>query len=252
MIDQPLPNVDGPVRPAPSTRFVLLVSLAVTVLLYAIPFGRFLARPFLILSTLVHEMGHGVTALLLGGSFLRFRMWADASGVAELDLEGFGRIREGLALAGGLVGPAVAAAVLFALGRTGRGARACLTGVGVFLVLIEVFLVRNLFGFFFVGSLAAICLLTAGKGTPRAAQWVVVFLAVQLSLSVFSRSDYLFTPVARTTEGNFPSDVSRMAEALFLPYWFWGALCGMFSLAVLLYGVRLYWGPTAPRSAPHI
>jgi membrane-associated phospholipid phosphatase len=65
----------------------------------------------------------------------------------------------------------------------------------------------------------------------------LVFLAVQLSLSVFSRGDYLFSEVARTGSGDFPSDVANMADALFLPYWFWGATCGAFSVAVLVVGL---------------
>lgn len=230
----------GAVRPAASARFVLLASLGVTLILYMLPFGRVLARPLILLSTLAHEMGHGVTAVLLGGGFERFLMWANGSGVAEIDLTGFGRIRQGLALAGGLVGPAVTAAVLFAMGKTGRGARAGLTALGALLLLADLLVVRNFFGFFFVGLVGAGCLL-ASRLRPETARWVVVFTGVQLALSVFSRADYLFTPVARTAVGVFPSDVRRMETALFLPYWLWGALCGAFAVAVLVYGVRTYW-----------
>lgn len=229
-------------RPEAGARGVLLGSVLVTLLLYVLPFGGLIGRPLVWLSTLAHEMGHGVTALLLGGKFQRFMMWADGSGVAELEIDGFGWLRQGLSLAGGLVGPAVAAAICFALGRTGKGARACLAGLGIFLVLADVFVVRNLFGFFFVGLLAAGALLAAVKATAHVARWLVVFAGVQLALSVFSRADYLFTPVARTGAGVFPSDVSRMAEAMLLPYWFWGLVCGAFSVAVLVYGTVAYWG----------
>lgn len=234
----PLP-APATVRPA-SARFVLLASLAVTLVLYALPYGRLIARPLILLSTLAHEMGHGITAVFLGGSFERLLMWANGSGLAEIDLTGFGRIRQALAIAGGLVGPAVAAAVLFAVGRTGRGARAGLLGLGILLLLAEVLVVRNLFGFFFVGLVAAGCLL-ASRLSPETARWVVVFAGVQLALSVFSRADYLFIPVAHTAEGVFPSDVQRMETALFLPYWFWGTVCGAFAVAVLIYGIRTYW-----------
>ena len=66
----------------------------------------------------------------------------------------------------------------------------------------------------------------------NAAFATVMFVSVQLALSVFSRGDYLFTPNA----GPFPSDVANMATSLFLPYWFWGLVCGGFSLAVLAAG----------------
>ena len=239
----PSPLLDKPVqaRPAAGSRTVLLASAAVTLVLYAIPFGEILARPLVLLSTLAHEMGHGLTALLLGGSFQRLEMWPNGAGIAEMDVAGFGRLRQGLTAAGGLVGPAVAAAICFTLGRTGRGAQACLAGLGLLLVAAEALVVRNLFGFVFAGGLAAVCLFAAARLTPQKAQWLVVFLGVQLALSVFSRADYLFTRGASNPTGVYPSDVMQMQQALFLPYWFWGFVCGTFAVAVLVYGIRTCW-----------
>ena len=236
VLDQPAKG-----RPASGSRTVLLVSAAITLALYVVPFGDLIARPLVLLSTLAHEMGHGLTALLLGGSFTRLEMWPNGAGLAEMDIAGFGRLRQGLTAAGGLVGPAVAAAVCFTLGRTGRGAQACLVGLGLGLVAAEFLLVRNLFGFVFVGLLAAGCLFAGARLTPEKAQWVVVFAGVQLALSVFSRADYLFARQADNPTGTYPSDVMQMQEALFLPYWFWGFVCGAFAVGVLLYGLRICW-----------
>lgn len=235
------PLVPDAERPGVSVRSVFLVSVALTLALYFLPYGRILARPLLLLSTLAHEMGHGLTALLLGGGFERLEMWGTGAGAAHLDLTGFGRLRQGLAIAGGLVGPAVAAAICFALARTGRGARACLLGLGALLLVAEALVVRNLFGFAFVGLVAAACLFAAARCTPAGAQLAVVFVAVQLALSVFSRADYLFTRMARNPIGAFPSDVYQMQQALFLPYWFWGAVCGAFAVGALVVGLRTYW-----------
>ena len=68
-------------------------------------------------------------------------------------------------------------------------------------------------------------------------------VAVQLALSVFSRADYLFTRVAQTATGPMPSDVARIAEALWLPYWFWGVCCGLLSALVLLVALVAYLRP---------
>ena len=57
-------------------------------------------------------------------------------------------------------------------------------------------------------------------------------------MSVFSRGDYLFTPTADTAKGIMPSDVANIAEELLLPYWFWGAVCGIFSVVCLVVGIR--------------
>ncbi len=219
---------------------MLMVSLVLTALLYAIPWGRFLAYPPMLISTLAHEMGHGVAALLVGGSFHRFEMWSDGSGVAVWSGE-FGRLGRALVAAGGLVGPALVAAVAFAAGRRERVARSCLVVFIAVLVLALLLVVRNPFGLAFVSLLVLVGGLVVLRGGGELAQLLLVFLAVQLALSVFSRGDYLFTPVAVTAAGTLPSDVGQIAAALWLPFWFWGGLCGAVSVAVLAFGLWIFW-----------
>lgn len=219
-------------------RQVLLATVVGTLVLYLVPYGHVVAYPLVLLSTLVHETGHGVAALLVGADFEYLRIWADGSGVA-MWAGHVGRLGRAFIAAGGLVGPAVAAAVGFLLGRDPDRARIGLWIVAASLVVLDLWVVRNLFGFVFVLVLAAILAAVAARGTALLAQGVTVFFAVQLALSVYSRGDYLFTPVATTGMGPMPSDVAQMAEALWLPYWFWGALCGLVSLAVVAGGL---WG----------
>lgn len=221
-------------------RWVLLGSVAVTVLLYVVPYGDLVAYPLMLLSTLAHEAGHGVTALLVGGSFHQLSVWADGSGVAHWSAEP-SRLRLAAVAAGGLVGPALVAALGFYLGRRPKRARTTLGAVAVVLAIALVFLVRGLFGWLFVATVAATCTLVARRADAKAARLVLIFLSVQLALSVFSRADYLFTPVAATASGNMPSDTALIAQALWLPYWFWGTLCGAVSVVVLAYGLRAYW-----------
>ena len=217
---------------------LLLGSAAITGVLYWRPELHWLAWPLMLLSTLAHELGHGLTSLLVGGRFVAFSMWPDGSGMAVWEGE-LGRLAVAAVAAGGLIGPAVAAAAAFAMGRTIRGSRAYLSGIGVFLVLINLIFVRSIFGFVFVGLVAAVSLSMGLKGTGRWPQALVILAAVQLALSVFSRGDYLFTATAETAEGRMPSDVAHIAEALFLPFWFWGAVCGLISVAVLGVGMSM-------------
>lgn len=225
-------------------RQVLLASVVGTLFLYLVPYGQHVAYPLLLLSTLAHETGHGVTAWMVGADFDSLRLWADGSGVAAWSGR-VGRLGQAAVAAGGLIGPAVAAAVGFLLGRDPAWARIGLWLAAASLVGLDLLLVRNLFGFVFVALLAALLAAIAARGTAILVQGSVVFLAVQLALSVYSRSDYLFTPVATTGMGPMPSDVAQMAEALWLPYWFWGALCGMLSLAVVGGGL---WGLVVDRA----
>ncbi len=224
-------------------RGVLLLSVVVTGVLYAVPYGQLIGYPLVLLSTYVHEMGHGVAGLLVGADFESFRMWPDGSGVAQISASA-GRVGAAFVSAGGLVGPAVLAGIFFLLAP-----RPALARVGLFLfgggsLIACALVVRNIFGWVFVGLVGTLCLLIAWKTSARLAQAALAFLAVQLALSVYSRGDYLFTDVAQTAAGDTPSDVANMASALLLPYWFWGAACGLFSAAVVVLGLWAFFRAT--------
>jgi hypothetical protein len=217
---------------------ILATSVLVTALLYTVPYGRTVAWPLVLVSTLAHELGHGLAAALLGGRFESLRLHADASGVA-LWTGAFGRFATAAVAGAGLVGPAVAAFLLLVLGRRAGRARVVVGALGAGLVVVALFLVRNAFGLVFTLLLGSLLLLVALRAS-RLSQTVVLLLAVQLALSVFSRSDYLFTSTALTAYGPMPSDVAVMAGALFLPYWVWGTVCGALSLGLLLLGVAMF------------
>lgn len=206
-----------------------------TIALYLVPHGHYGAYPLVLLSTYAHEMGHGITALLVGGRFESFVMSPDGSGLSLLRIPE-SRIAHAATAAGGLIGPALLAAVFFLLARRPKTARVGLLafGVGTWVALAAV--VRSLFGWVFVGALGLVCVVLGVKSSVRVAQVALAFMAVQLSLSVFSRSDYLFTETA----GAGPSDVAQIAAALLLPYWFWGIACAAASVLVLGLGVGTF------------
>lgn len=228
----------APVRdPVRRARWVLLLSAAVTLALYLVPYGRVIARPLLYLSTLVHELGHGVTALLVGGQFEKLQMYADGSGVALTGAPD--TWQRALITAGGLVGPSVAAAIGFAVARRASWSRWALGALGLFMVWAIVFKVRTGFGLAVAGAVAAGALGIAWKVRADWAQLVLGFLSVQLALSVFSRADYLFTEKAVTGAGVGLSDSAAIGELLGGPYWLWGGVCAAISLAALALGAWL-------------
>ena len=217
---------------------VLVLSAFLTLVLPHVAYLSVLARPLLWLSTLAHELGHGITAELVGGEFLRFEMFSNGSGVATT--RSSSAWQRAAISAGGLVGPAITAMVLFAMARHERWARwgLGLLALGYSTALLLV--VRNLFGMAFVGGLVVVLLALVRWASAAVARFALVFLAVNLSASVFTRGDYLFTPVAKTSNGAMPSDVANMAQALWLPYWFWGIVCGAVSLVALGIGLWFY------------
>lgn len=231
-------------------RAALKWSVVLTLALYLVPFGALLAYPLLLLSTLFHELGHGVAAMLTGGSFESLAIFADGSGVARHSGSG-GHLAHGFTAAGGLLGPAVVAAIAFAAGRSRRGARTLLGVIAIALVVALTLVVRNPFGIVFTIAVAGAAAWLAVRGSDATAQLGCVFLATQLALSVFSRADYLFTDTAVTGAGTMPSDTAQMAQALGGTYWLWGLACGAFSLVTLAAGVawflRVLREPRRPR-----
>ena len=197
-----------------------------------------LLAPFRWLHIYVHEYGHGIAALLVGGRFERFEMYT-YSGVAHTAASG--RLAEAFVCAGGLCGPAVVGGLFLATGRDARRARLALAAFGAFIALSLLLWTRTWFGWAFGAVLAAGCLFVALRGKPAVAQAVLVFLAVQLALSVYTGSGYLFTREAKIQSGYAgPSDTEIMSQSLGLPYWFWGICCALLSAAVLLVGLKLY------------
>lgn len=217
-------------------RRALLAAVVLTIGLYLVPGGDIVARPLVWVSTLAHELGHAGVTAGVGGDVASVHVYADGSGVAA-GTRPPGRLRTAAIAAGGLVGPAVVAAILFALARAARTARISAGVLAAGLVATIPFALRGLLTITVAVVLALLLAATAMRARPAASQLLLVFLAVQLALSVFSRGDYLFTDTASTATGPQPSDSAQIAEALIGPYWFWGGLCGLVSLVVLCVGV---------------
>ncbi len=227
-------------------RRVLFISIALTAALYLIPFGFWVAYPLTLFSTLVHELGHGLTALATGGRFEHLNIYANASGVAH-SASGAGDVGRALVSAGGLVGPALLAAVGFLVCGRERGATGFLLALALGLATALALFVRNPFGIFYTVAVVLTLGWIVVRGSAHTRQIAAVFLSVQLALSVFSRGDYLFTDTAHTTAGIMPSDVAHMASALGGPYWLWGLVCGAFSVLVLWGGASLFLRRITPR-----
>jgi hypothetical protein len=231
-------------------RRALLWSSGLTVALWIIPLGDRIGYPLYLLSTLVHELGHGLTAELVGGDFSHLKVATDGSGVAFSSVTG--SVQRALVAAGGLVGPAVAALLGFAAGRRATTARIGLFAIALLTAVATLLWVRSWVGVLVAVSVSLGCgaAALAPARRPGVPQLVLLFLSVQLALSVFSRSEYLFTQLSTSTGGQSRSDSEAIADVLLGPYWFWGAVCGLFSVAVLLLGGRMVLrsarGPAAP------
>jgi hypothetical protein len=217
---------------------LLAAAVLVVALEYLVPYGRYVLYPFTLLSTWVHEMGHGLTALAVGGQFLKLEIFADASGVATTAArEGW---RSAAVSAGGLLAPPLLCALVLSLVRGPGRAFLFLVGLAAALVLSLALWVRSLVGLVAVPGLALVLVTGARLGVGRLRLVLAQLVAVVLGVDTVGRTlGYLF--VSRVEAGATAggrSDVGGIADALGGPYWLWGALVAVAALALLLGGLR--------------
>ena len=206
-------------------RIGLLMGIAVaSVILWQTMIGGLLLYPFTILATWFHEMGHGVAAMLTGSSFERLLIFPDGSGVAQsMRPADASRLTKALIAASGPLGPAIAGSLLIIASRTDRATRAALTVVGLALIISTVIWVRTLTGWLVLPALGIAILALAWRGTGAQQRFGIQLLGVQACISVWQQFGYLFSAGGSVGGELHRSDTSAIADALLLPYWFWGA-----------------------------
>ena len=203
----------------------LALAAATTVVLWQFAAGRYVLYPFTILATWFHEMGHGLCAMLLGGSFVSLSLFPDGSGYAvHSGSRLFGQPGLALVAAAGPVGPALAGALLIFFSLRPKWSRLGLTRMALVMLLSALIWIRTLFGVSLIALLAAVLLLIRFKGTDRLHSLTLQFIGVQACISVFLNIDYLFTEKVQVAGRLVYSDTGQIAAALFLPYWFWAIL----------------------------
>lgn len=223
-------------RPATQQEQVgqLILAGALVTMLPQLPLGNFLLYPFTILTTWFHEMGHGLTAMLLGWDFERLVLLPDGSGFAEsYSPADTGGVSRALVSAGGPLGPSLVGALLIATTRYHRLWRPALYALAGLIAISTLIWVRSVVGVV-VLPLVAVAMVAIGL---RAKDWLVRF-SVQLlgmlgALSMLRDWHYLFSHSAVIGGRPMLSDTGAMEEALFLPYWLWAGLIVLISGAMV-------------------
>ncbi len=220
---------------------VLYLALGVAVALFVawrVPYGWYALYPFTLFATWVHECGHAVTALLLGGHVDGLHIFAGAGGDAMVTA--WDSWRDGVVCAGGMVAPPLVGALLVMVAGTPRRATVVLGFFALAVGVTTLVWVRSLWG----GSVLAVLALVLGwvalRGGPRLRYFVAQFLGVELGLDWIWRIDYFFSATTGD-DRNATSDVATLSASTghLLPYWVWGAILAAFSCAVLYLAIRL-------------
>jgi hypothetical protein len=213
-------------------------AMAVALLVsWFVPFGRILLYPLTLFATWVHELGHALVEVLLGGRVLGIHVYASSAGDAMC--APFGSAKDGFVAAGGLLAPPLVGAALAVTAASPRRARAILVGFSAAILVSVAILVRSVFGGIVLVALAALFAWVAVRGGARTRLFFAQFLAVELGLDWLSRLDYFFTDSAIIEGQPSVSDAGRMAASFGgLPAFGWGALLVVISSIALYASLR--------------
>jgi hypothetical protein len=200
---------------------------------WQLPGLRWLIYPFRLFVTFVHELSHGLAALLTGGQFIQFTVSTDTSGLAY-SAGGW----RWLIIPAGYLGAALFGGVLLYLTNRSSpsGRRALAIGLGLALLAVTLLFARNWTAFIF-GGLAGLALLALGwRGPELGIALGLNFLAIQCSLNGLDS----LVGLVRVSSGErrVLSDAQSMADLTSIPAVFWALLWSGLALAIL--GASVY------------
>ena len=217
---------------------ILLAAAAVWVVGAWVPLGDEVLYPLTLFTTWVHEMGHGLTALALGGRFSSLDIYRDAAGLARAYAPwGW---PDALVALGGLLAPPIVGAAILASVHGPRRARAVLAGLAIALVATTVVFVRTPTGVIAM-PVVAIALGWAAWRLARASRVVVAqVLGVVLALDTVTRMvGYAFERTVVIDGTKSASDVDLIVQNVGGPHVVWGlAIC---TVALGLLAAALWW-----------
>ncbi len=242
---KPMIPSSGPIR----RRSLLLAALAfiLVMIVWQIPALSGVLYPFRFYVTSVHELSHGLAAILTGGQFLAYTVQANGAGVATTA----GGARW-VIIQAGYVGTALFGALLFYVTNRTRHTKLLAGLVGVLFAALTVLFARSPTALLAGGLTAAALILLGWKASPAINTFVLNVLAILTGLNaLLDLWGLLGSLDSRLISGlgDVPNDAYSMSrEVGLLPPAVWAGL--WIGLAALLLGLSAYhtfWRPFRQR-----
>jgi len=212
----------------------LVVAGLIVTMLPALPFGAYLIYPFAILTTWFHEMGHGLTAMLMGQQFEQLVIFPNGSGYAQSFVAGeASRFTHAAIAAGGPLAPSAVGALLIIASAHPKAWRPVLWLAAAAILGSLVIWVRSATGWWTLPLVAGILGLVAWRGSPAWARFTLQFLGVMGAMSMLRDFNYLFTEQAVIDGQAILSDTGQIEAALGLPHWLWAGVILLISATMV-------------------
>jgi hypothetical protein len=202
------------------------VAAAMSLLVSLTPWAPFLLYPFKLFTTWVHESGHALMTLIVGGRVTAITIQPDTSGLTT-SLIPSGRVARGLVASSGYLGAAVVGCLLMASTRVEKWAHTILLTLSAGMLVTIVLWMRNLFGVIVVLAWSIALMTLARKAAASVVQFFLSLLAIQVALDAVYDIRTLFLI------GRNQSDAATMARIFVLPAWFWAATWMIMSVGML-------------------
>jgi hypothetical protein len=228
---------------------ILIAAASLFIVSHYVPFGDVALYPLTLFTTWVHEMGHGLTALLVGGRFESLDIYRNAGGLAyAYAAHGW---PDALVAAGGLLAPPIVGAAILAIVHGPRRSRILLAALALALAASMVIWVRTPVG---IVAMAVVALTLGWAAWKLDGDYRVIVsqvLGVVLALDTLTRMvGYAFMKKVELEGKTELSDVGIIAENLGGSHIWYGLAITSIALGLLFLGGWWAWrrpaGPARP------
>lgn len=209
---------------------LLLITVGILIVMN-IPVIKWALYPFEIFCTWIHELCHGLAALMLGGTIVKLEIFPDTSGLAT-----YSNLRNWdyrwFVSSAGYQGTAVTGFFLLIFRRTKRGPRTGTMAIAGAMLLSACLWVRNVFGFCFVFGIGILLAVLAYFLPSSHIRSLYVCLAATTALNAITSIHDLFAYTMYINGEAAQTDAHTMAELVGGSSITWAVF--WFCLAILL------------------
>jgi len=195
------------------------------------PWGPLALYPFTLFTTWVHECGHAIATVLLGGAVASITIRSDTSGLTRSVIPA-STLGQAIVASAGYLTASLVGSLLLTASRVDRRAKPILWATGVCMLVTLVLWIRNLFGAFVVTGWAIALLIVGGKRATRGlAGFAMSVLAIQVCLNAVFDLRVLFLV-------HGPSDAATMARLTGVSAYVWASVWMGISVVLLASTLR--------------
>ena len=213
-------------------RYLLISALALFALMN-FSTGRYVLYPFKIFSTWVHEMCHGMAAILSGGYIAKLQIFPDGSGLATTASQ-----HRGFVAAAGYPGTAVTGGLLLLFRRTTLGPTIGTIGLGLALLLSVLLYVRNEWGMVALTTEGFVLLLCGWKLPAALLDNLYSFLALTVAMNAIENIRDLYGSDEGYVNGELRNtDAHTVAEVRGGDYRVWATKWLLLSIFMTVVGI---------------